>query len=156
MIHLIYGQDELVRAFLCEQLGMELSRNAYVGVSIADDDQLLGGIMWYNHTPEMIEMNLATLHPRWLNRRIIQEVFDYPFRQLGVKRVQAICDKKNKKLRRLMCGDGKTEGIGFKEEGCHPFALPGGRTAISAGLYKHIYEEKWLNGKTRCKHTAAA
>lgn len=58
-----------------------------VCISRLENEQLLGGVIYQNFTGESVAMHMAGFHPRWVNRDLIWVSFDYPFRQLGVKRV---------------------------------------------------------------------
>lgn len=50
-------------------------------------DTLLGGVILTDYTGESIAIHTASWVPRWVNRDLIFVVFDYPFNQLGVKRI---------------------------------------------------------------------
>ena len=133
MIRLVYGQDELVRKWVSKELGFTVGDDKSVGVAIADEEELIGGIVWTNYYPmvPMIEINLATTTPKWCNTRILSEMFDYPFNQLKVGRVQATCEKKNKNIRRVL------DGVGFTFEGVARKAFPGRKDAFIYSLLKH-------------------
>lgn len=47
----------------------------------------LGGVVFQNYTGESIAMHSAAWDPHWINRDMLFVTFDYPFNQLGVKRV---------------------------------------------------------------------
>ena len=47
----------------------------------------LGGVIFQNFTGESIAMHSASWDPHWINRDMIFVTFDYPFNQLGVKRI---------------------------------------------------------------------
>ena len=49
--------------------------------------ELLGGAIYTHYTGESIQMHLAGFRRRWANRDLVFAVFDYPFNQLGVKRI---------------------------------------------------------------------
>ena len=48
---------------------------------------------------------------RWLTREFLFAIFDYPFNQLGVRRITGLVPKKNKDARRF------DEHLGFEYEG---------------------------------------
>ena len=49
--------------------------------------------------------------PRWASRRVIRTILSYPFGQLRVNRITAICKPDNARAIRFL------EGIGFEREG---------------------------------------
>lgn len=51
------------------------------------DDHLLGGVVFSDFTCESIAIHSASWTPRWISRDMIFVTFDYPFNQLGVKRI---------------------------------------------------------------------
>jgi hypothetical protein len=51
--------------------------------------RLLGGVIYQNYTGESIAMHTAGYAPNWLTRELLWVFFDYPFNQLGVKRIFA-------------------------------------------------------------------
>jgi ribosomal protein S18 acetylase RimI-like enzyme len=51
------------------------------------DNQRLGGFLYTDYTGESLSMHSAAWTPHWINRDLLFVAFDYPFRQLGVKRI---------------------------------------------------------------------
>jgi RimJ/RimL family protein N-acetyltransferase len=51
------------------------------------DDVLLGGVIYTNFTHESIEIHSAAFYDCWGSRDLLFVIFDYPFNQLGVKRL---------------------------------------------------------------------
>jgi len=49
--------------------------------------QRLGGYLYTDYTGESLSMHSASWAARWLNRNMVFIAFDYPFRQLRVKRI---------------------------------------------------------------------
>lgn len=47
----------------------------------------LGGVIFTHFTGESIAIHSAGWHPHWINRDMVFVTFDYPFNQLGVKRI---------------------------------------------------------------------
>jgi hypothetical protein len=48
---------------------------------------LMGGVIYKDFTRESIRMSVASWDRRWLSHEMLWVVFDYPFNQLGVKRI---------------------------------------------------------------------
>lgn len=59
------------------------------------DDVLLGGVVYYNRTPESIMIHVGAWEPNWITRDCLWMAFDYPFNQLGVKRIFGVIDERN-------------------------------------------------------------
>lgn len=47
----------------------------------------LGGVIFSHFTGESISMHSASWDQHWINRDMLYVTFDYPFNQLGVKRI---------------------------------------------------------------------
>lgn len=56
-------------------------------ISRWEEGFLLGGVIYQNFTGESIAMHTAGFHPKWISRDLLWVSFDYPFNQLGVKRI---------------------------------------------------------------------
>lgn len=50
-------------------------------------EKLLGGVIYQQFTGESIAIHSASFAPNWLSRELLWVIFDYPFNQLGVKRI---------------------------------------------------------------------
>lgn len=50
-------------------------------------DERLGGVIFTHFTRESIAIHSAGWNPHWINRDLVFVTFDYPFNQLGVKRI---------------------------------------------------------------------
>jgi len=51
------------------------------------DGLRLGGVIFSGYTRESIGIHSGAWRPRWINRDMLWMTFDYPFNQLGVKRI---------------------------------------------------------------------
>ncbi len=129
--------DEPIREWVSRELGQEkLGGDKFATLGIMDEGELIGGAIYHQYTGHMMEISLAAISPKWCSKKTLRAIFSYPFEQLGVTRMNAICDKKNKKIRKIM------ERIGFKQEGCLRKALPNGHDAIFYGMINT--ECKWI------------
>lgn len=72
---------------LARESGCYFNPEVDVCIARCDGPVLLGGVVYQNFTGESIAMHVASLVPTWLNRDLLWVSFDYPFNQLGVKRV---------------------------------------------------------------------
>ena len=109
-----------------------------IGVASNDGD-IMGVAIFHNYRQNDIEITFITATPRWATLGNIRGILNYPFIQLGVKRMTAITNKSNKKARKLLTG------LGFILEGTHPYAARDCTAACTYGLYAKN-AEKWTHG----------
>lgn len=153
---LIYGQDAAVASWVCRQLKLKpFPEGLYRGIGIVHDGRDIGGVIWHNYhednfgNPLLIEVTLATVDKRWATRHNIRELFAYPFIQLNVKRVQATCHRKAKRVRTTLTR------LGFHFEGIVREAHPLGGDAAHYSILKP--ECKWINrGKISTSSASSA
>lgn len=125
-MRLLYGHDAEICAWVSERVGAKIDNGRAIGV-VDDGDYLVAGVAYSNYRGCDMEMSCASETPEWLSKERLRIFFAYPFGELGLLRVSAIADKKNKRGRKFI------ERIGFKLEGVHPKALDG-RDAVSYGM----------------------
>ena len=79
----------------------------------APDGTFEAGIVYHNWQPDngVIEISAASVNRKWLNRDKLQEVFRYPFGQLGCRMVVARIGEHNARARRIWRAFGATETI---------------------------------------------
>jgi RimJ/RimL family protein N-acetyltransferase len=83
--------------------------------------------IYNNYRPPNIEITFVTSSPRWASKEAIRAMLRYPFVQLGCARLTAVTPAQNRPARAFLAR------LGFRQEGVHPDALPGG-DAVSYGL----------------------
>lgn len=141
MTHIILGRDEDLLNWAIGQMP-ELSNLALpavcIGFASQDMSKLYAVAIYNNFRHYDIEISFVATTPRWATPSNIRVVMDYPFNQLGVKRMSAFTAKSNKRARKL------NEGVGFKLEGVHPFGWFGSEDACSYGITEKTVREKWL------------
>lgn len=139
-VSLLLGYDREVAEWVRQQLRMSGGFGECVAMGIVADDQLIAGVVYHNWRPPGIEMSIASLNPRWCNRRILYHLFNYPFNQLGVARITGLVDSSNKSARDF------DERLGFVHEGTLRKAHPND----DAEIYGMLREEcRWINGKQK-------
>ena len=72
--------------------------------------KLIAGIMYDGYTGASIAMHSRVDDPRKVSREWLFAIFDYPFNQLGVKRVSGLVSSANKKAQRV------NEHLGWQRE----------------------------------------
>jgi RimJ/RimL family protein N-acetyltransferase len=133
---LLLGHDKLVCWWISKQLdaGEWLGESAGIGV-IKDNKELVAGVCYYAYRWPNIEMSCASIDPRWLNRKILKAVFEYPFVTLGAKRITAVVDVDNTHAQKF------DEKLGFIKEAVLKDANPNG----DAIIYRMLKNEcRWL------------
>jgi RimJ/RimL family protein N-acetyltransferase len=136
---LIFGRDEELATW-AEKSGIGPFQRPLTTIGVMDKDDKIMAVAIYNNYRHHfdIEVSFVAATPRWATQGNIRAMLHYPFVQLGVKRLSAITTKQNKRCRKLLTG------LGFKQEGVHPFAGENGTTAITYGLYSEP-AKKWVN-----------
>lgn len=90
----------------------------YSALGLVEDGELIAGVIYNHYSGTNICMHVAAVPGRrWLNKAFLFAAFDYPFNQLGVRRVTGLVPAKNAEARRF---DTK---LGFKYEGRMRHAL---------------------------------
>lgn len=79
-----------------------------VSIARVVDGQLYGGVIFCGYTGESVGMHSAGFVPRWVNRDLLWVTFDFPFRQMGVKRIFGQVPENNFQARKL------NEHLGFR------------------------------------------
>lgn len=81
------------------------------GLGLERDGELIAGVVYEGFSHTNIWMHVAAAPGRqWLNREFLRVAFDFPFNQLGCKRVSGWVEETNTDARRF------DEHLGFKEE----------------------------------------
>lgn len=88
------------------------------------DGRIVGGIIYESCNGANVVCHIAADGFSWLNRTFLFQIFDYPFRQLGVNRMTAPVASVNKKARRFV------ERLGFDAEATLKDAHPEGDIII--------------------------
>lgn len=110
-------------------------------------NQLVGGVVFHNFNPryKSIEVSCASTSPKWLTRKVICAIFNYPFDQLQVGRVTAITPKRSAGVRRFI------ETFGFKREGVARKGF-GTDDAIVYGMLENEWRDgPWVRQKVRAR-----
>lgn len=102
---------------------------------------LIAGVLYQNFNEVNISAHIAA-EPgaRWLTRRFLWTIFDYPFNQLGVKRITGFVPAHNRAAQRF------DEHLGFVREATLEDVLPEGDLII----YRMKRQDcRWLSLKER-------
>ena len=99
-----------------------------------------GVVVYHSYRPYVPDIHLdAAGEGLWITRESLRVYFDYPFIQLGCRRITTLIAKNNRPARRL------NEKLGFVSEGVLREGMPGGHNAIVYGMLRR--ECRWLGSK---------
>lgn len=128
----LYGSDAEVATWIKERLGVSAPiAVAYVGFGIVEDDQLVGGVCYWNYQGGRIRdicCTVALADDVTLRRAAVVKILEYPFEQLGLPRVTAYIHFDNQRAIE------QAIKMGFKLEGRMRQAGPDGADVGMFGL----------------------
>ncbi|GHA15126.1 hypothetical protein GCM10007989_07350 [Devosia pacifica] len=76
-------------AWCARQIGYSRVWGHCRALGVFDDEKLVAAAIYHNWQPEagVIEISTAAITPRWLTRKVLHELFAYPFDRLGYQLV---------------------------------------------------------------------
>lgn len=91
---------------IAELSGARFKPGFDIAIARVRRDKLIGGVIFTDYTGESIHMHTASWDEHWVNRDLLFVTFDYPFNQLGVKRIFARAKESNYEALRFIrhCG----------------------------------------------------
>lgn len=112
-------------------------------ISRVEDGKLLGGVIFTGYCGASICIHVAGFDPHWINKSMLWITFDYPFNQLGVKKLIGQVPSSNLKALEF------DKKLGFKEEARISDVFPDGDLIV---LSMRREDCRWLkmrgfNGK---------
>lgn len=141
---LVYDQS----ALLCKWASLKLFNTddgfdpaKAIGVKLGDN--IVAAVVYNNYVTDMnnnpllCEMSIVSVDKRWATRYNLRALFEYPFHQLKLKRVQALCSANDEGMQMFL------KRLGFTHEGTHREAYRDGGDAMSFAMLKN--ECKWIN-----------
>lgn len=140
---IVYGADDVISEWV--SLGLTGRKDSFRNsraLGVLRGDKLVAGVLFrdYQETvsgqPLLIEMTIYSVDKKWCTRHNLRSIFSYPFAQLKLGRVQAICSAHNEGVIMFL------KRIGFVQEGLHPRAYMDGGDALSFGML--IHQCKWI------------
>lgn len=150
----LYGADDVVAAMVAARIpDMADGFGACKALGVVRRGVLIGGVVYYRYHPSDgdIMASFAFDRPDWCYPQTMRALFDYPFGQLGCRRMTVIVARNNKRSRKVC------EGFGFKLEGVMRKAM--GRR-IDAMIYGMLREEcrflRDFHGQEKRSRSAAA
>lgn len=141
---IVYGADDAIADWV--SIGLTGKIGAFRpcrALGVLHKGKLAAGIVFSNYQetnggePLLVEMTIYSIDKRWCSRHNLHKIFAYPFAQLQLERVQAVCSAHNEGVIMFL------KRIGFKHEGTHPKAYMDGGDALSFGMLKQ--DCKWVS-----------
>ncbi len=122
---ILLNADTFVGTWVAGQLGNGAVYRPADGdkaIGLIDPDKgLIAGVLYQNFNGVNISAHIAAVPgANWLTRNFLWVMFDYPFNQLGVKRITGVVPASNLAARRF------DEHLGFVHEATLKDALPDG------------------------------
>lgn len=112
------------------------------GIGWLKNGCLVAGVVYNEYNHVNINMHVASVGRHWLSREFLWAAFDYPFNQLGVKRISAFVEDDNRAAIRF------DEHLGFKHEARMVGAYEHDGKVGDILLLKMLREDcRWLNLK---------
>lgn len=135
-------QKEFLLKWAMKGLGISWLMEPYpVGIFV--DDKIACVAIYHEHRAPSVMMSIYAINPHWATKKNVQTLYSYAFTArpigLGVERITALVDKKNKRSRRFL------EGIGFKLEGCLRKAAKLGEDLCIYGILRNELKVKDKN-----------
>jgi RimJ/RimL family protein N-acetyltransferase len=125
---------------VAKALGTRFNERTNSLITRVRDGELIGGVIYDSYTHESIMAHIAGWEDRWLNRDLLWVMFDYPFNQMGVKRIFAQVQASNHHAIEF---DHK---LGFRDVAEIEGVYPGNVSAIIMRMDRE--DCRWLNIKT--------
>lgn len=138
---IVIGQDDYVGQWVFREVGkLWVSGIGRALGFVNEAGDLIAGVTFTAFDGVNVVMDCAAVSKsRWLDRRGLWAVFQYPFEQLEVLRVTALIPESNKASRKLV------EQAGFEQEATLKRAAPGGEDMLVYRLFRE--DCRWLRRK---------
>ena len=132
---------DLIGPWVSSKTGGHWTKGRGTAVGRLKDGQLIGGVLYEDYTKANVVCHIAG-DEGWATKGFLRLIFDYPFNQLGVKRITAPVHSDNVKSILLMAR------LGFTLEATLERAIIGGDLLI----YRMFKEDcKFLDGRFYAK-----
>ena len=98
------NQSEIVIKWVSDQLdGCHRGFNGAVALAVLDGDSIAAAVVYHDWSPEyqVISMSAFADDARWLTRRVLWEMFDYPFNRAGCQMVYLQVSERNRRMLRI-------------------------------------------------------
>lgn len=147
-MRLVAGQNEAVAKWVAARISFvgDAGFGACTGVGITDNDgHAIAGVVFHDYQPQFrtLAFSIAADTARWVTKRLIGKILQYPFEELGIAKLWTATPSSNERALRL------AKGLGFTREAVLARHFGRDHAIINRMFtrdYMRIYGE--LNGKT--------
>ncbi len=127
---LVGGEYPGLMQWAAEKIGISGFDSGAKAIGVMRDNRICGAVIYDSFTDVDCQMHVASDGSgHWMTRQFLRAAFEYPFCQLGYKRVTAPIAESNKRARVFVLN------LGFKQEGYHPYGAKDG-ALISHGMLR--------------------
>lgn len=142
---IITVQDSRLVAWAQSKLGVSFNAGAFTIAKITDE-KVVCVVVYSNWHATGCEMAIASTTPKWATPGFIRACMDYPYNQLGLKRVSMVTSASNMPCRKLC------RYLGAKIEGRLRKWYADGSDAVVYGLFREelpgwVFGEKHGEGR---------
>jgi hypothetical protein len=103
------GTNDALATWCAKQIGLPRPFDRpYATMGVFDGSALAAVILWNNYQPEagVIEFHGAASDKRWLTRRTLEAMFQYPFAEVGCQMIVTRNSESNTSLHRMLTSYG--------------------------------------------------
>lgn len=131
---MIVFDADLIGPWVASKAGFEYTPGSATAIGRMKGGKLVAGVLYQDHNGPNVFAHIA-IERGGLNRRFLSIIFDYPFNQLGARRITGVVPASNEAARKL------DEHLGFEPEAILQDAHPDGDLLI----YKMTADKcRWL------------
>lgn len=107
-------------------------------MAVAEGEKIIGACLFHNWQPDegVIELTSASVSPKWLNRPVLQAMFNYAFNGLRCQAAVMRVDPENTRMCRI------ASAFGFKR-----YDIPRLRGRDKAEALFILGDDEWRSGK---------
>ncbi|HEY6095351.1 MAG TPA: hypothetical protein VIU93_10415 [Gallionellaceae bacterium] len=88
---IVTDRPELIGPWVCDRAGGKWIAGRGTAIGLMHGEEIIAGVLYEDWNGANINMHVAAIPGRkWLNREFLRICFDYPFNQVGAKRVTGI------------------------------------------------------------------
>lgn len=131
--------NDALAAWCAKEIGLPRPfERPYTTMGVFDGPALLAVILWNNYQPEagVIEFHGAATSKRWLNRKSLTAMFQYPFAQIGCQMIVTRNSERNTSLHRMLTSYGFTR-----------FHIPRLRGRVEGETIWTLTDDQWRASK---------
>jgi len=134
--------DALVGPWVCERAGLKYAPERFTGIGRIKDGQIVAGVLYEDCNGASVYCHIAG-EGNWANKHFLWLIFDYPFNQLGVRRITTTVCPNNVRSQKF------TARLGFEVEAKLKDAHPEGDIWVFRMFKENC---RWIEAKDAIQH----